>query len=153
MGKILPEVELAYIAGLIDGDGAIMALIEPHKEKKFKLRVRVVLKLTQKEPYILHWIKSKLLIGNIRQNRTTFDWITRDQKEIYDLLNLLYPFFKIKKKQAKIAMQIIMASIMSKKDLLKVARLADTLSSYNPRSRKRRKNFATMIEESISPND
>ena len=60
---------------------------------------------------------------------------------------------KVKKKQAKIAMRIINASIKSRTDLLRVARLADSLSINNPRSRNRRKNFASMVEESISPND
>ena len=32
MGKLLTEVKRAYIAGLIDADGAIMALIESHPE-------------------------------------------------------------------------------------------------------------------------
>ena len=46
MGKILSEVERAYLAGLIDGDGGIMALIEHHKEKKFRFRVRIEMRLT-----------------------------------------------------------------------------------------------------------
>lgn len=153
MGKILSEVERAYIAGLIDADGAIMALIERHSEKKFKFRVRIEMRLTQKEPYILKWIRSKLLIGKVRTNRTTFDWLTREQNEIRNLLELLLPFMKIKNKQARLALKIIDASIRSKKDLLRVARLADALAVNNPRSRGRRKNFATMVEGSISPND
>lgn len=153
MGKILSEVERAYLAGLLDADGAIMALIEPHKEKKFKFRVRIELKVTQKEPYILKWIARKLLGGKIKRNRTTFDWVTRDQKEIYRILKLLFPFLKVKRKQANGALKIISTSVKSKSDLLRIARLADALSINNVRSRKRRKNFATMIEGNVSPND
>ena len=36
VGKECAEVDRAYLAGLIDGDGAIMAIIEPHSEKKFR---------------------------------------------------------------------------------------------------------------------
>ena len=153
MGKMFSEVELAYISGLIDADGAIMALIERHSEKKFRFRVRIAIKLTQKEPKILKWIKSKLQLGYVRKNRTTYDWITRDQKEIQKLLILLCPFLKIKKKQAIIALKLLQIKIKTKKDLIKSANLADTLSSFNTRSRKRRKNFAAMIQEEISPND
>ena len=153
MGKMISEVERAYIAGLIDADGAIMALIERHQEKKFGFRVRIQVKLTQKDPFILRWIKDKLKIGNVRSNRTTFDWLTRDQNEISRLLKLLQKFLIIKKKQAEMALQILATPIDSKKDLLKAARLADTLSFSNPRSKNRRKNFATKIEEIISPND
>ena len=48
MGRILSEADRAYLAGLIDADGAIMASIEKHREKKFGFRVRVTLKITQK---------------------------------------------------------------------------------------------------------
>lgn len=49
VGKGCSEVDRAYIAGLFDCDGAIMASIESHKEKKYGFRVRVILKLTQKK--------------------------------------------------------------------------------------------------------
>ena len=153
MVKMLSEVQRAYIAGLIDADGAIMALIERHPQKRFKFRVRVEMKLTQKQTPILRWLKSKLALGSIKKNRTTFDWLTRDQQEIQSLLTSLLPFLKVKRRQAEIALRIIATSVNSKKDLLKVARLADALSINNPRSRNRRKNFAAMVEDSIYPND
>jgi hypothetical protein len=34
VGKKYSKVDCAYLAGLIDGDGAIMAIIEPHNVKK-----------------------------------------------------------------------------------------------------------------------
>ena len=37
MRKIVSEVNKAYISGLIDGDGAIMACIEKHTEKNLVL--------------------------------------------------------------------------------------------------------------------
>ncbi len=81
VGKECAEVDLAYIAGLIDGDGAIMALIEPHHEKKFRFRVRIELKVTQKEKKNLVFLPKLLGLGSVRKNRTTYDWITRDQKK------------------------------------------------------------------------
>jgi len=153
VGKVLSEVERAYIAGLIDADGAIMALIEHHKEKRFRFRVRIELKVTQKQTNILDWLQKVTGLGRVRKNRTTFDWLTRNQDEIYDFLKQLLPYLKIKSEQAKFALMIISRKVHSEENLLEIARLADTLSTFNPRSRNRRKNFATMIEESISPND
>ena len=153
MGKVISEVKRAYIAGLIDADGAIMALNERHKEKKFGFRVRIVVKLTQKHPEILNWVQDQLEIGRVVKNRTTFDWIVRDQKEIKKLLISLLPFLRIKKIQAVLSLKILDTPVNSKKDLLKLARLADTLSVNNPRSINRRVNFAAKIEEFISPND
>ena len=37
VGKTIPEVHKAYLAGFIDGDGAIMALLERHPAKRFGL--------------------------------------------------------------------------------------------------------------------
>ena len=47
VGKISNEAGRAYLAGLIDGDGAIMATIEKHSEKKIGFRVRLEIKITQ----------------------------------------------------------------------------------------------------------
>ena len=122
-----------------------MAMIEPHREKKFGFRVRVVLKLTQKGRTLLDWFESKLGFGKVVSNRTTFDWIVRNQKDVEKIIVLITPFLRVKKEQARIALQIVRTSVESKDDLEMVARLADTLSAFNPRSRNRRKNYATMI--------
>ena len=153
VGKILSEAERAYFAGFLDADGAIMATIERHKEKKFKFRVRVTLKISQRDQKVLTWFKSQTKSGYIRKNRTVFDWIVRDQEKALKILKLIIPFLKIKGKQAKIAIEIIEMRIDSFSDLLKAARLADTLASFNVRSKGRRKNFASMIEENVSRND
>ena len=153
VGKGCSEVDRAYIAGLLDCDGAIMALIEPHKEKKFGFRIRVELKLTQKNPQLLQWIHSLLGVGNVRRNRTTFDWILRDQQHCKELLEVIQMYSRGKQKQVEIALEILRTLITSEAELLRVARLADTLSSFNVRSFGRRKNYATKIQEHSSSND
>jgi len=47
VGKTIPEVLKAYIAGFLDGDGAIMALLERHPAKRLGFRVRIWVKATQ----------------------------------------------------------------------------------------------------------
>ena len=153
VGKGCSEAERAYIAGLIDCDGAIMASIESHKEKRFGFRVRVTLKFTQKKLTLLQWLKTLLNVGYISKNRTTFDWNVKDQQECKALLELIRKYSKGKQKQIEIALKIIQTSITSKEDLIKVAQLADTLSSYNVRSFGRRKNYASKIQEHTSSND
>ena len=153
VGKGCSEVDRAYIAGLMDCDGAIMASIEFHKEKKFRFRVRVILQLTQKNPKLLQWIHALLGIGYIRKNRTTFDWIVKDQHYCRELLEMIRLYSRGKQKQIKLALKILRTSIISKSDLINVARLADTLSSFNVRSAGRRKNYASKIQEYTSSND
>jgi len=153
VGKKCSVAERAYLAGLLDGDGAIMACIEKHSEKKFKFRVRIVIKITQKKKSDLEWIKNTFKIGLIKQNKSVVDWIVRDQQSAKSLLKLLIPFLRIKKKQAEIALKILDIRIDSRTTLIKAAHLADSLSRFNVRSQNRRKNFASMIEEYFSPND
>jgi hypothetical protein len=145
VGKKYSVVERAYLAGLLDGDGAIMACIEKHSEKKFNFRIRIVVKITQSKKINLEWLKNNFKVGLIKQNRSAVDWIIRDQQAVDSLLKLIIPYLRVKKKQAEIALKILKIKIKSRKTLIKVARLADSLSRFNVRSQNRRKNFASMI--------
>ena len=153
MGKRLSKVERAYIAGFIDADGAIMAIIEKHTEKKFGFRIRVVLKATQSNPRILHWLCKRSQAGLVRRNRTTYDWLVRNQNHIRSLLIALRPYFKVKNQQTVKALQLLNGTINSPKELMIAARLADSLSKLNVRSKNRRSNFASMIQGKRSRND
>jgi len=158
VGKMYSEVSRAYLAGLIDGDGAIMATIEKHREKKFKFRVRLQIKITQKENILLSYLAKTYRVGILRANRKgtkdqTFDWIVLDKKDIAELLDLISPYTKTKIKQIVLAKKILKLSDATKQGLMKMARLADALSKFNVRSKSRRKNYAIMIKESISSND
>ena len=153
VGKRCSVADRAYCAGLVDGDGAIMALIEPHCEKKFRFRVRIEFKVTQKDKRRLTFLPILLGCGKIRANRTTYDWMTRDQKEILRALSMIAPYSKVKRRQIHIATKIIQTPIREFADLKRVARLADALSKFNVRSKNRRKNYAAMIQEHLSSND
>jgi LAGLIDADG endonuclease len=153
VGKECVETDRAYLAGLIDGDGAIMALIEKHNEKKFHFRVRVEVKVTQKNRKDVLFLPALSGCGNIRPNRTTWEWITRDQKQILRVLDMIRPYSKMKTRQIDIATKIIRTSVKDRRDLLEVARLADALSRFNVRSNNRRKNHAIMIKTHFSSND
>jgi len=153
VGKRCSVAERAYLAGLIDGDGAIMALIEPMHEKRFRFRVRIELKITQKNERDLMFLNELLGCGSVRKNRTTCDWLTRDQQHILRILSLVRPYSRMKQRQIAFASKIIDTPIRERRDLLRVARLADALSKFNVRSKLRRKNYATMIQEHFSPND
>lgn len=147
VGKNYSEVELAYSAGFLDADGAIMACIEKHSEKKFGFRVRVFVKVSQKNRDVLDWFLETFGRGFIRKNRTTFDWEIKDQKDARGFLIEVAPYLKGKRKQADYAITIINTQVESKEDLIRIANLADALSRLNVRSLNRRKNFVSMIKE------
>jgi len=153
VGRMISEVDWAYLSGLFDGDGAIMAFVERHREKKFGFRVRVIIKVTQKDPKVLYWIKKKSGIGNVIKNRTTFECIVRDQKQIIFILTQLGKYLRVKAKQATIALDILHTDTSLYINLEKMAKLADALSEFNVRSKGRKKNFSTKIKEFIPRND
>ena len=153
VGKKFTEVERAYLAGFFDGDGCIMATIERHKEKKFGFRIRLTFKVSQADPFIINYLHNKSGVGKVRKNRTTYDWLIRDQIIVKNILEMIFPYVKIKRKQLKYAFRIADKDILNKKDLIQVACLADALSRLNVRSKNRRKNYVAMIQGSFSRND
>ncbi len=153
VGKDISEVLISYTAGFLDADGAIMAPIEKNQEKRFKLRARIVVRLTQRDCEILLYLKNQFNIGRVVLNGTAYDWIIRDQKDVKWFLELLNPFILVKKKQALIALQILVLPKDTKKDLIRIANLSDSLSSYNVRSKLKRHKYSLMVQEIFSRND
>ena len=157
VGKKLSKVDLAYIAGFLDGDGTIMAIIERHNEKKHKFRIRIFMEFSQQEKNIivLEHLKKKIGSGSLTiSNKRVFKLSIKDTVILERILPQLLLFTVIKKEQIKIALKILAIRIKTRKDLIKVALLADKLSSLNLKSRSRRKNSSKIIsEESFSRND
>ena len=138
----------AYIAGFLDGDGAVSAIIERHPEKKFRFRVRICLDFYQHQDNIrvLDYIKDYFGEGSLGKSiRNTHKLSLRNQSTLKTILSLLHKYVVIKKKQIEIALTILDYKIETKKDLIKVAKLADQLSSHNIRSKGIRKNSSEII--------
>jgi hypothetical protein len=153
VGKTIPEVQKAYLAGFIDGDGAIMALLERHPAKRFGFRVRIWVKATQLRQSDVAWLRNELGIGQVRASRACWEWLVKDQSQVCWLLELIRPFARVKAEQIKIAIAILEHRIDSIADLQQVAQWADTLAALNVRSRGRRQNTAAMIQGFVSRND
>ena len=153
VGKLLTEVNASYLAGFIDGDGAVMALLERHAEKRFGFRVRIEVKVTQRHKNDVAWLLNLTGIGYLRHNIRCYEWIVRDQKAVAWLLNAIIPYIRGKSQQVKLALDILKYPVQTEKDLFSVAQLADTLSAFNVRSKNRRRNYAAMIKANNSRND
>jgi hypothetical protein len=153
VGKTIPEVQKAYLAGFIDGDGAIMALLERHPAKRFGFRVRVWVKATQLRQHDVSWLRNELGIGQVRPSRECWEWLVKDQLAVRWLLQTIQPFARVKARQIRIALQILERRIDSLNDVQELAEWADTLAALNVRSRGRRQNTAAMIQGFVSRND
>ena len=95
--------DIAYLAGIIDGEGSIT--ISRAKDKKSSRKIQHLLKLSvgNNSLFLLGWIKEKFG-GNIHsngggENARCFRWCV-GCKEAVPILKQVYPHLKIKNKQA-----------------------------------------------------
>lgn len=73
------EMELAYIAGLFDGEGCVL-ITYPKAHKNGRRYRRISVKITQKDCMILDWIRDRTGLGHVASKGTggrydeCFDW-------------------------------------------------------------------------------
>jgi len=140
------RLQCAYLAGFFDADGAIMASIERSAQLRFGFRVRLTIKLAQKNKTILEEIQSMIACGKIRLNRTVFELDIKDQTHVKKFIELVYPHCRVKRMQLELALTIIerKSSVESIQDMYAISLVADALAEKNVRSKGRRKNFSPM---------
>ncbi len=103
----LPPVELAYIAGLLDGEGCITIVkghhrrLHPNWSPEYALRISV----TNQFIPALEYLKFATGLGSIHRDRgKTFKWHLNCQQAM-EFLKVLKPHLLIKAKQADVAIK------------------------------------------------
>lgn len=142
--------EKAYIAGFLDGDGCIMAQLVRRKDYIYGYQIRTSIVFYQKITHqqILSWLKSKLNYGYIRQrNDGMTEYTIVGLREVGQVLAILYPYLRLKKKLAKMVMQlIIMHPVrMTPQQLIKLSYVVDATAKFN--YSKKRRNTSNTIKE------
>lgn len=98
------KINLAYIAGFLDGDGSLMLQVKKRKDGRLKRRFMTTICFYQDSRHekSLYWIKKELGIGYLSKRK---DGITELRingfKQTRDILKKLLPFIRFKRKQAK----------------------------------------------------
>ena len=71
-GKLMKESDIAYIAGLFDGEGSIYYKNAPEKKKKHKgpgyreaLAWRINMEVTMTDPMVINWLHETLKVGTV----------------------------------------------------------------------------------------
>jgi len=148
MGK-LEDVELAYLAGLIDGDGCLFMSFSPHTGGGKTLTVIPMLKinLNEREAWLLEELRVKYG-GYLTRHKgvKAMEWGSENRRVLKSLLRKLLPYLRLKKKQAELMIRVL--EIMEKaepskprarEDILEIAKLSDEISDLASGRRGKRK--------------
>jgi intein-encoded DNA endonuclease-like protein len=106
----MTKEELAYIAGFLDGDGCVMLqLVFRHDYVLgYQIRASIVFYQKQIKSNFLFWLKKKLKDGYIRnRNDGMSEYTIVGVSPVTRVLKLLYPFLKLKRDAAKIALGVL----------------------------------------------
>lgn len=127
---------LIYLAGLIDGDGSLIAQLVARKDYVNRFQIRFTIQITQltKRRCHLDKIRENIGAGSVRVRGELSDYVLTSTKDVDELLRKLYPFLRIKKKQAELIIQIIEQLPSSKNSptlFLELCRKADQVARLN----------------------
>ena len=98
-----PQIDLAYIAGFLDGDGSLMIQMKKRSDSKQGKRVMLTICFYQdtRHEKPLWWIRRVLGIGYLsRRNDGMTELRINGFAQVENILGKLLPFLKFKKKQA-----------------------------------------------------
>ncbi len=145
--------EISYISGFLDGDGCIMLQLVYRKDYKlgYQIRASIVFYQNSKYRFYLEWLKKKLMHGYIRnRNDGMTEYTIVGVEQVTSVLKILYPYLKLKKPQADLAMKIfklmpVKRTRMNPHLLLKLAKEVDKFANLN--YSKKRTNTSLQVED------
>ena len=118
-GKLMKESDIAYIAGLFDGEGSIYYKNAPEKKKKHKgpgyresQSWRINMEVTMTDPMVINWLRETLKVGTVakkprkglRKNGTKYLMQYRWRcvfRDAYYVCCLIYPYSITKLEKVK----------------------------------------------------
>ena len=98
------KINLAYIAGFLDGDGSLMLQVKKRRDGASKKRIMATICLYQdtRHEKTLHWIRKIFGIGYLsRRNDGMSELRINGFDQVRKILIALLPFIRFKKAQAR----------------------------------------------------
>jgi len=151
------KINLAYIAGFLDGDGSLMFQVKKRKDGKSKKRFMFTICFYQdsRHEMPLYWIRNVLGIGYIsKRNDGITELRINGFKQVRRIMKQLTPFIKFKKNQAQAiykATNLLCKKKdkgLTKKDLLKLVGyiIAIQKSNYVTKKKKTKKDLLKILD-------
>ncbi len=151
----LSELEKAYIAGFLDGDGCVMFQLVRRKDYIYGYQVRVSVVFYQKKSHIdhLYWLHKKCGKGYVRvRNDGMAEYTIVGIQSVMDLLVQLKPNLRLKKPHVLLAEEIAKRlpryTRLNQELLLDVSQLIDQYTHLN--YSKRRTNTTATLQAFFS---
>jgi hypothetical protein len=141
------KIELAYIAGFLDGDGSLMLQLKKRSDSKRAIRFMATICFYQDSRHkkTLYWIKEVLGIGYISdRNDGMTELRINGYKQIRNILKSLAPYIRFKKLQTSAlakACEILSETKfkkLTKEQLLKIVDLILVIQSENYVTKKKK---------------
>ena len=144
----ITNLEKAYVAGFLDGDGCVMFQLVRRKDYVLGYQVRASIVFYQKTKHRAHleWIKTKFQDGYIRNRSDGMsEYTIVGVPPVKRVLTLLVPYLRLKKAHAALAFKIIKAlpKRFTSEQLLAVGGLVDQFKELNY-SKKRKNTVETL---------
>lgn len=122
MGSRL-EIDSAYIAGFLDGDGSVMLQVKSRSDTKRSVRFMATICFYQdtRHEKPLCWIRKRLGIGYIsRRNDGMTELRINGFEQVRNILIMLKPFIRFKTKQAQA--MISACTLLSQKSIRELSK-------------------------------
>lgn len=134
--KSLSEIQLAYIAGFLDGDGCVNAQLVQRKDYRLKFQIRVSITFYQRtEKYwFLLQLQKQVGCGTCRKrNDGISEYTIVGKQSVEPLLQQLHPYLRLKTAQATLVLQICrqLAKKQEIDQFLQLCEQVDKLQSLN----------------------
>lgn len=150
------NIERAYIAGFLDGDGSIMLQIKKRSDSKrgYRFMATICFYQDSRHDTPLHWIREVLGAGYIaKRNDAMTELRINGFEKIQTILTELSPFIRFKKLQAEAmikACQLLSRNIsmLSKQELVNVVDLLLIIQqeNYKAHHRKSREELLKILD-------
>jgi hypothetical protein len=154
------NVELAYIAGFLDGDGSLMLQIKRRSDSKVGIRFMSTICLYQdtRHDKTLYWIREKFCIGYVsKRNDGMSELRVNGYRQVANILKSLLPYIRFKEiqSQALISACEILSSTkfskLSKKQLQKLVDLILVIQKENYVSKKKKTRGELLLSLGLTP--
>jgi hypothetical protein len=141
------KIDLAYIAGFLDGDGSLMLQIKKRKDGISKLRFMSTICFYQdtRHEKTLYWIREVLKIGYLSQrNDGMTELRINGFTSVKDILIILKPYVKLKKVQVEALLQACTLlsetkyKMLDREQLVKLVDLVLVIQSENYVTKKKK---------------